>query len=61
MNHSENRTTITIKERTTSVGDAVTQMVKSERNGGFISSINWQQPDITMICNFAVLDKFDKN
>ena len=25
------------------MGDAVAQMVKSERNGGFSSSINWQR------------------
>ena len=39
--HSEKRTTITTKERTKSVREAVAKMVK--RNRDFISNINWQR------------------
>ena len=41
--HSEKRTTITTKERTKSVREAVAKMVKSERNGDLTSNINWER------------------
>ena len=43
--HSEKRTTITTKERTKSVREAVAKMVKSERNGDLSSNINWERLD----------------
>ena len=42
MNHGENWDN-DHDQRKDESGDAVAQMVKSERNGGFSSSINWQR------------------